>query len=479
MINILNIFLCGGEGKRLWPLSREHYPKQFLKLINNQSLLINSIKRFENLKKYYNSSRSVIVSNNEYRYILENELKSSGLKLNNFDFLYEPYSKNTAPAILSSILHLSNQSNDPILIISPTDHHYTNNSYFEKAIKEAVVQANNGYICTIGIKPSKPETGYGYIKIKKRSNSSSRSLDINSFIEKPSFEKAKKFVASNSYFWNAGIFIFKLSVIKEHLNKFDEKLVDQISDSYKNCISNEKNIFLLNEEKYKKIKPISFDYEFMEKIFMKQINSKVIPLPEGTWSDLGSFESLFDIYKKDKFNNSISGNVISNDSKDNLIISDDKLVILSGVNKMKIINTPEVLFIKSNFIRENTDKTTMALKTQLNSLKFLKSKKVHRVWGWYDVLSFGESYKVKHIYVYPKKSLSLQSHKKRSEHWVVFSGKAKVYNQGEEKVIKKNESVFIQKNKKHKLSNPFSIPLEIIEVQTGTYLEEDDIKRYD
>jgi len=477
-VKIVNIFLCGGSGKRLWPLSRSEYPKQFLKLFNGESLLVNTIKRNESLNKIYDHLKPIVVTNINYRYILNNEFISSGLKNKNFDMIFEPVSKNTAPAIFSAIAHLNSKNNtDVIVIVSPTDHNFQNISSFKKTLKIAIQDANKGFISAIGVEPSRPETGYGYIKIRNSIEKNLPSYDIECFTEKPNLKNAKNFFKSNSYFWNSGIFVFKLSVINEYLLKYSEKLFKLTTQSYLNCTKN-KNNFFLDRDIYSNLNAISFDYEFMEKISNNLIKAKLAPLYQSGWSDLGSHDALIELNKKDNNNNSISGDVITNMSRDNLVISDDKLVVLSNVNDLQIFNMRDVLLIKSKDKDKDNESIIKILKNKKREELNLNTK-IHRPWGWYDVLDFDKNHKVKRICVYPKQSLSLQSHKKRSEHWVVIKGKAKVFNHDNEKILKTNESLFIRKGSKHRLSNPFNIDLEIIEVQTGTYLNEDDIVRFD
>lgn len=465
------IIMSGGSGKRLWPISRQELPKQFIKLFKNRSLFQIAIERFSKFKSNSLSfTKNIVVANEQHRFLIADQINEI-TQLKNFSILLEPYSKNTASAVTFSALEILKAQKDSVMVVSPSDHIIKNQRKFNTAIVNSIKQAAKGGVVILGASPTYASSNYGYIKFIK---SSSLFKDVIDFIEKPSTKKANLYFASNEYLWNTGIFIFKAS---EWLNALKLSRPDILEACSKACLNSSKDDIFIRPDAslYKKIMAESIDYAVMEKIKDLNIPIKTIEL-DSPWDDLGSWENLSLYFKSDKKGNAIKGDVNLYNSFNNIVISEKRLISTANISDLVIVDTPDAILVskKNNSIGLKNMVSILEDKKRPEVIRHLK---VYRPWGWYETILEGKAFKVKRINVKPLHSLSLQKHNHRAEHWVVVKGKAKVITSSGAIVLRTNESAFIKRGSLHRLSNTTKNSLEIIEVQTGDYLEEDDIIR--
>ncbi len=455
------IILAGGIGSRFWPFSRELEPKQFMQVIGNVSLLQATIMR---LKGVIEPKNIYIITNQIYLYELEKQIKQFNIP--NDNIILEPEGKNTAPAVGLCARLISKKDKNAVLAVFPADHYISNNNKFQVNIKEGILCAQDDYLVTIGIKPKGPSTGYGYIKVRNRKKATSpRYYIVERFLEKPDFKRARQYFSDKSFFWNSGIFIWKAKVYLDELKAYLPALYAQI-----NAIKGKNDIVRI----WPQIRPVSVDYGIME--YSKRI---ALIKAEFDWTDLGSWDALNEIMPADKH-----GNVISADSLDfasrgiSVFSRSQRLISTIGVRDLIIADTPDALLVCHKDKAQDVKKIVESLKSSKR-----KEHIVHvtekRPWGAYTVLEKASGFKIKLIEIEPQKRLSLQRHKNRAEHWVVVSGTARVTSNGNVRLVKSNESIYIPKGTKHRLENPTRQLLKIVEVQTGIYLEEDDIERFD
>jgi mannose-1-phosphate guanylyltransferase len=457
-MSICAVILAGGSGTRLWPLSRAAYPKQFLTLQENHSLLQESVLRLSGL----DINSTITVCNEEHRFFVAEQLKEIG-KLDSI--ILEPYSRNTAPAIALAALSVAN---DPLLFISPADHVIHDRLKFTELVSEALPMANAGKIITFGIVPSEPNTGYGYIK---KGEQSGPGFVVQEFIEKPSFEKAEEYIASNDYFWNSGMFLFRASRYLEELQKHNEEIYIHCKAAMEES-EQDLNFLRVGQEAFAKSPSQSIDYAIME----KTEDAVVMPMPIY-WNDIGSWSSLWDISHKDGHGNMIKGDVITHDSTNSYIHSENQFLSTIGVDNLVVVTTKDAVLVANKDSIQNVKETVNYLR-QEERTEWNFHREVFRPWGKYESIDQGDNYQVKRITVNPGAKLSDQLHNHRSEHWVVVNGKAKVRNGDNIFELTENESTFIPVGTIHSLENIGESDLEIIEVQTGSYLGEDDIIRF-
>jgi mannose-1-phosphate guanylyltransferase len=426
-------------------------PKQFVKLFDGHSLFQKTLLRNKGL-----CDKTLVVSNSEQLFLALDQAEEINEK--ELSFLLEPIGRNTAPAIAMAAFGVDI---DEILLVSSSDHLIKNEEAYKKAVSKAVAFAQEGYIVTFGIKPTYPETGYGYIE--------SNGYDVLSFKEKPDAATAEEYIKKGNFYWNSGMFCFKAGVLLDELKKYSPDIYEASRAAYQNALrDDEKTKIRLDDMKV--IPEDSIDYAVMEKSSLV----KVVPCDIG-WSDVGSFESLYAELEKDNDGNTVS-NAINIDSKDNLILSSDRQIATIGIDGLMIVDTPDALLIARQGCGQQVKNVVARLKEWGSELHNIHLT-VHRPWGTYTVLEEGPSYKIKSIVVAPGKRLSLQKHFHRNEHWVVVSGTAKVQNGDKELVIGVNESTYIKAGEVHRLENPGLIDLVMIEVQVGEYVGEDDIVR--
>ncbi|MDP2767787.1 MAG: mannose-1-phosphate guanylyltransferase/mannose-6-phosphate isomerase [Candidatus Methanoperedens sp.] len=451
------VILAGGVGSRFWPFSRELEPKQFMKIIGQESLLQATIQR---LKGVVDPARTYIITNNIYFYEVKAQITK--FRIPDKNIILEPVGKNTAPAVGLCAKLISRLDKEAVLLVLPSDHYIKNINNFKQTIKKAIACARKDFLVTIGIKPSAPSTGYGYIKAGYRENGY---FVVDKFLEKPDLNKAKKYFKDKQFFWNSGMFIWKAAVFLEEARKYLPKLYANLQRI--NSVNDIPKI-------WPRIEAISVDYGIMER------SQRIALIPaDFYWTDLGSWDALAEIFPKDRKGNISSSDTLNVDSHGVCVFArGNRLVSTIGVNNLVIADTPDALLVCAR-------NKTQDVKQLVEKLKTLKRKEhqVHlterRPWGSFTVLQQGIGFKIKLIELTPKKRLSLQRHKDRAEHWVVVSGMAKITSAGEVSFVRSNESVYIPKGSKHRLENPLRIPLKIVEVQTGVYLEEDDIERFE
>jgi len=456
MIN--SVILAGGVGSRLWPLSRKLYPKQFQNLVNEDSLFQNTLQRLNEL----DINKNIIVCNNEHRFIVAEQLHQID---KNGEIILETEGKNTAPAIA---LAAFNSQDDDILLVLPSDHHIKDIQAFQQTIKKAIPYAKKDYFVTFGIKPTSAQTGYGYIKGSDVLEEEIYKID--KFVEKPDKKTAQKYLKEGSYTWNSGMFMFKASTYLKTLKEQENLMFNFVQQSFESAVKDLD--FIRPEKKYwEKIIGNSIDYAVMEKVD----NAIVVSLDCG-WSDLGAFDSLYELQEKDKNNNIILGDVINFNTTNSYINATNRLVATIGLNDCLVVETKDSVLVANKNNAQDIKKVVQQLEKN-NRDEIITHKKVYRPWGCYESMSDKKHYQVKHIFIKSGAKLSLQKHKKRAEHWVVIKGIANVFLDLEEKILKENESIYIPMGSVHSLENKQKEDLEIIEVQTGDYFGEDDIER--
>jgi len=457
-LNILPVILSGGSGSRLWPLSRKDIPKQFAKTISNKSLFSHAVDR----AKYFNSKKIIVISNKSHEFLVKDELDCKSNYIN----ILEPAPRNTAAAMLSGAL---NCSEDEILLFMPSDHFIKDKELFYETVKKGVEFAKDGNIVVFGVKPNFPSTSFGYVQVIGEDDKS-EIFNVKNFNEKPSEELAKQFLITGDYFWNMGIFLVQGGALRNFMKKFSEDIYKKVKQAVSNQTIKDNLIFL--GEDFLSCRSESIDYEVLEKtdkIKMVEFNS--------IWSDVGNWNSLANFTPPDKFDNRVNGFGYVFDSKSTFIHSPYRKVIAKGTEDLIIADTNDALLVCSKNDVESIKEVVNFLNKE-NIREGSQHYYAKRPWGGFEVILHGPNFKVKRIYVNPGSSLSLQSHRHRAEHWVVVNGTAYVQKNNDTFLLNKNESTFIPIGVKHRLSNNGTELLEIIEVQSGEYLEEDDIQRY-
>ena len=454
---IIPVILCGGSGTRLWPISRKLYPKQFISLVNDKTLFQDTILRLPK-----EAANPIIICNEDYRFLAAEQLRQINKDAN--DIILEPISKNTAPAIALAAL---TTGNDSLILVLPADHVIKDEEYFNKLVLEAIPLAESGKLVTFGVVPTEAHTCYGYIKGGRKIDAG---LVVDQFMEKPSTKNAKQYFESGEYYWNSGIFLFNSSQYLEELNKFRPDIYEACKNSMRGT-KTDFNFLRVAEESFKECPNESVDYAVME----NTEDAVVIPMDVG-WSDIGSWSSLWDITDKDVNGNVIHGDVITHNSNNSFIRSDDKMVAAIGLDNIVVAVTKDVVMIAN---KDNAQDVQIIAKQLKNSqrIEWEMHRDVYRPWGKYDLIDYGDRYQVKRIMVRPGAALSLQKHQHRAEHWIVVVGTAKVTKGEETLLLAENESVYIPIGVIHALENPGKVDLELIEIQSGSYLGEDDIIR--
>ena len=467
--NLIPVILSGGSGTRLWPLSRSCYPKQYLNLDGDSeySLLQNTFLR---LKGLTNLSEPMIICNEEQRFIVAEQMRLLNIYTKNI--ILEPFGKNTGPAIALAALEASKHDEDALLLVLSADHQISDPNSFRNTIEKGLIIAQQGRLVTFGIIPNKAETGYGYIESFEELSSNINSSRIKRFVEKPSKEIAEKLIKDKHYSWNSGIFLFKASTIIKELNKFEPEIIKHCKLSI-NESKLDFNFKRINKVHFKKCPSIPIDIAVMEKTDL----GTVLKLDAG-WSDIGNWQSIWENSKKDSSGNSFKGQVIVKDSKKCYLRSENKLVVGIGIKNLIVIETSDVILIADKNSSEALKELVKELeKRNLPEVKV--NSKMFRPWGNYTSIENGSKWQVKKLEIKPGASLSLQKHIHRSEHWVVVDGTAQVEIDSVTSFLEVNESIYVPVGSKHRLSNPLDKNLILIEVQSGSYLGEDDIIRFD
>lgn len=461
-MHVIPVIIAGGSGTRLWPLSREQYPKQFLSLAPGKpTLLQQTVLRLQGL----DYEAPMTICNEEHRFLAAEQLRTTGL--DDLHILLEPVGRNTAPAIALAAFQATRQSDDAILVVLPADHAIKDAGAFQQSIRAAVTLAKDGKLVTCGIVPTRAETGYGYIK---QGQQLKQGYCVEKFVEKPELEIAESYIKQGGFLWNSGIFVFQAQQYLEELRCYAPDIFNACKSA---MLNTEKDLSFtrVNRNAFETCPSQSIDYAVME----KTRNAAVVPMAAG-WSDVGSWSALWEISPKDPAGNATSGDVYLQACKDNYVHSTDRLVVGIDVENLIIVETNDALLVASKAQSQMIKEVAEALKKSGRS-ESTNHRKVYRPWGNYDVIDQGHRYQAKRITVKPGAKLSTQIHHHRAEHWIVVSGTAKITNGEKTYILTENQSTYIPVGQIHSLENPGRIELELIEVQSGSYLGEDDIVR--
>lgn len=457
------VILCGGSGSRLWPLSREQFPKQLLALTNQYSLLQNTLLRVQDLQ----SAEPILVSNENHRFVVAEQLRTVNVKHDGI--ILEPVGRNTAPAIAVAALHARRHGHDPILLVLPADHTIKNIDAFQQAIQQAVQLAEQGLLVTFGIVPTHPEIGYGYIQRGEALNVGYR---VNAFVEKPIYQVAEEYVNSGNYYWNSGMFVFKASRFLEELAVFEPEMFKTCQESL-TASASDLDFIRLNKELFAASPDNSIDYAVMEKTQF----AAVVPL-DAQWNDIGSFAALWQDAEHDPSGNTTYGDVILENSRNCYVNAQQRLVSVVGADDLVVVETADAVLVAPRHAVQDVKKIVNTLKAQKRE-EVTSHRRVYRPWGYYESIDNGQRYQVKRIGVNPGASLSLQMHYHRAEHWIVVNGTAEVTCNDKVFLVSENQSTYIPLGHTHRLRNVGKMMLEMIEVQSGSYLGEDDIVRFE
>ena len=463
---IVPVILSGGSGTRLWPLSRAHYPKQLQPLHTKLSLLQETASRLTD----DDFAQPLVICNQEHRFIVAEHLKEIGIKPE--AIILEPLGRNTAPAATVASLVAQKHDPDAIILIMPSDHVINDTKALRTAIKAALPAAIDGSFVTFGIQPTKPETGYGYIKRSKEIIKREGCFEVDVFVEKPSLADAKTFISEGGYYWNGGIFLFAASKFISELERLSPDIVKSCDLAVSKAVS-DLDFQRLDETAFAACPSISIDYAVME----KSQNVVVVPVNMG-WSDVGSWDALWQLLDKDDNGNVVAGDVILKNTKNSLVRSESTLIAAVGIENIIIVATDDAILVSSKGSSQEVNLIVDNLKSA-NRSEHISHSKVYRPWGWFQTLETRDQFQLKVINLNPNSKISLQRHKYRAEHWVVVVGTATVTRGDEIIKLEKNESTYIPIGMVHRLENKTNEKLEIIEVQSGSYLREDDIERFD
>ncbi|MDN4504229.1 mannose-1-phosphate guanylyltransferase/mannose-6-phosphate isomerase [Alteromonadaceae bacterium BrNp21-10] len=460
---IVPVIMCGGSGTRMWPLSREQYPKQFLNLVeSNASLLQSTIQRLPDCQP------AIAITNEQHRFLVAEQFRNINYQAD--AIMLEPVGRNTAPAVAIAALKAMQNGDDPILLVLASDHHIANTDEFKRCVAHGGTLAEQGKLVTFGIVPTTPETGYGYIK--QGTAIDELTFELSGFVEKPDLETAKSYLASGDYLWNSGMFMFKASVFLDELQQFRPDIYQACVQATTN-MTHDLDFTRLDNEAFAQCPSESIDYAVMEK------TSKGVTLRfDAGWCDVGSWSSLWDVQQKDADGNFVRGDVIHKQTQDCYIHGANRLVTTLGVSDLVIIDTDDALLVANKNKVQDIKQIVNELQATTRS-EAINHRKVYRPWGSYDSVDEGERFQVKRITLKPGASITTQMHHHRAEHWIVVSGTAKVTKDGESMLLSENQSTYIPIGMKHGIENPGRVPLEMIEVQSGHYLSEDDIIRFE
>jgi mannose-1-phosphate guanylyltransferase len=461
---LLPIILAGGSGTRLWPLSRELYPKQFHALAGSHTMLQETVMRLQGL----DCESPLVICNEEHRFIAAEQLRQIGE--DGATILLEPVGRNTAPAIALAALYASRSGGDPVLLVLAADHLIQQPDRFRESVVKAVPLAEEGRLVAFGIVPDRPEIGYGYIR--RGTPLGDYGFVGEKFEEKPDHKTPEAYVRDGGYYWNSCMFLFRASAFLSELKRFQPEILDACGQAI-GAIEQDMDFVRIDADKFRASPAISIDYAVMEKTRA----AALVPLDAG-WNDIGSWSALWDVQERDDAGNALTGDVLALDSKDILVRAESRLVATVGVEDLVIVETKDAVLVAHKDHVQNVKDIVERIR-KLDRQEHINHREVYRPWGRYDSIDFGERDQVKRITVKPGAKLSVQMHHHRAEHWVVVRGTAKVQKGNETIVLSENQSTYIPLGEIHALENPGKIPLELIEVQSGSYLGEDDIVRFD
>jgi mannose-1-phosphate guanylyltransferase / mannose-6-phosphate isomerase len=470
-ISVVPVIMAGGNGTRLWPLSRAGYPKQFLVLSGNQSLFQNAVQRLSSLAAPDLAvAAPLVVGNEEHRFLVLDQLRE--LRVQPQALVLEPQGRNTAPALSLAALHALESGHDPVLVVTPADQTVTDAAAFTAAVQRAVRVAAHGAIVILGIVPHAPETGFGYIA----STPADPVSKVTQFVEKPDLQTAERYLKEGRYHWNSGMFVLKASTWLAALKKFRPDIDTAVRACWKARSADD--VFVRpGAAEFAQVPSESIDYAVMEHCPGSDFDIRMVALDAG-WNDLGAWDAVWQVAQKDAHGNAQHGDVIFQDSSNTLVHATSRLVSVIGLRDVVVVETPDAVLVTDRSGSQQVKKIVGALDQQQRSEHRLH-RKVYRPWGWYDSIDAGPRFQVKRIMVNPGATLSLQMHHHRAEHWIVVTGTAEVTCGDQKIMLTENQSTYIPLGQTHRLANPGKVPLEIIEVQSGGYLGEDDIVRFE
>ena len=476
-ISVRPVVMAGGSGTRLWPLSRAQYPKQFLVLYGKHSLFQQAAFRLTSLAADdIVVAPPQVVGNDEHRFLILDQLRE--LKLPDVSLLLEPTGRNTAPAMTLAALSATESGDDPVLVVSPADQTVTDEAAFTAALQRAVRVAATGAFVILGVQPDRPETGFGYIRtVAGPEAASDEAATVARFVEKPDLQTAQGYLDEGSYFWNSGMFVVRASVWLKALAQFRPDIAAATRDAWA-ARSVDASFIRPGEAQFAAVPSESVDYAVIEKCpASSEFDIRMVPLAAG-WSDLGAWDAVWQVSGKDAHGNACVGDALLHDTRNTFVHATSRLVSVVGLSDVVVVETPDAVLVADRSRCQDVKHIVGDLKGSGRSEHTLH-RQVHRPWGWYDSIDSGSRFQVKRIMVKPGASLSLQKHHHRAEHWIVVSGTAEITNGDQVILLTENQSTYIPLGQKHRLSNPGKVPLEIIEVQSGSYLGEDDIVRYE
>jgi len=480
------VILSGGSGTRLWPLSREAYPKQFLPLTGEHTMLQETVRRLDGLEEEHPHQAigvldPMVICNDAHRFLVAEQLRLMGRRA--AAIMLEPEGRNTAPAMTLAALRAVRDGADPVLFIMPADHTIGDEAAFHRTVARAYGLATQGAVITFGIVPDKPETGYGYIRRgppHPGGSTAGEAFQLDGFVEKPDRDTAQGYLDSGEYYWNSGIFMMRAGVWLRLIERFRKDIAEATTRAF-NQGREDGDFYRLDEKAFHACPGDSIDYAVMERIAGGESGQDtlalVLPL-EADWSDVGAWSALWEVRDRDDMGNVMDGDTFVHDAHNNLLISEHRMVAVVGVDDLIVVETPDAVLVVSKDRAQDVKMVTNYLKREQRSeCRF--HRRMHRPWGNFEPIDAGERYQVKRLTVAPGQSLSLQMHHHRAEHWIVVSGTARVTNGEQVILLTENQSTYIPVGVRHRLENPGTIPLEIIEVQSGSYLGEDDIVRFE
>ena len=473
-IHVQPVIMAGGSGTRLWPLSRAQYPKQFLVLQGNRSLFQQAAARLAALgAEGITVAAPCVVGNEEHRFLVLDQLREVK-DVAEATVILEPMGRNTAPAMTLAALHAGAAGADPVLVVTPADQTVTDEAAFTSALQQAIRVASEGVFVILGVTPDRPETGFGYIRTGKPSADVPK---VAQFVEKPDLATAQRYVAEGTYYWNSGMFVVRASLWLKALEQFRPDIASATRAAWQRQ-SIDASFVRPGKAEFAAIPSESVDYAVMEKCpDSSTFDIRMVPLAAG-WSDLGAWDAVWQVSAKDAAGNACAGDTFVRDSRDTLVHSTSRLVGVLGLDNVVVVETPDAVLVADRSRSQDVKHIVAHLDGQGRSEHTLH-RQVHRPWGWYDSIDSGSRFQVKRIMVKPGASLSLQKHHHRAEHWIVVCGTAEVTNGDQVTLLTENQSTYIPVGQVHRLANPGKVPLEIIEVQSGSYLGEDDIVRFE
>ena len=470
-IRIQPVIMAGGSGTRLWPLSRAQFPKQFLVLSGTESLFQQTALRLQALASADIEVASlIVVGNDEHRFLVLEQLRE--LQRDTASLVLEPVGRNTAPALTLAALQALEAGDDPVLVVSPADQTVIDAQACTLALQRAVLRAASGSVQILGVPPTSPETGFGYI----RTTEGDDGLTVSQFVEKPDLATAQSYLAGGNYFWNSGIFVLKASTWLDALERFRPDILAATRKAWW-ARQTDAGFVRPGRAEFEAVPAESVDYAVIEKCPGSPVAIGMVPLDAG-WSDLGAWDAVWNVSDKDTAGNASVGDTLIEDSRNTLVHASSRLVGVVGLDDVVVVETADAVLVTHRSRSQDVKKIVTALHAQGRSEHNLH-RRVHRPWGWYDSIDAGARFQVKRIMVKPGASLSLQMHHHRAEHWIVVSGTAEVTNGDKVVLLSENQSTYIPLGQTHRLANPGKVPLEIIEVQSGSYLGEDDIVRFE